>query len=76
MNDKIKNSFIFHTAVVTFDEMTKYEQEIMDKYFKEWKESELSVELQTMMHIVLSRYQVDLKNKLYVIKDGRTENEY
>lgn len=76
MKDKIKNSFIFHTATVTFDEMEKYEKEIMDKYYREWKEAGLSPELQLMMIIVLSKYQVDLKDKLYIIRKGRTENEY
>lgn len=76
MKDKIKNSFIFDTVTVSFDEMSKYETEIMDKYFKEWKEAELSNELQFIMMVALSRYQVDIKDKLFVIKKGRTNNEY
>lgn len=76
MKDKIKNSYIFDTVTVTFDEMSKYETEIMDKYFKEWKEAEISNELQFIMIAILSKYQVDLKDKLYMIKKGRTENEY
>lgn len=73
MKEKIKNAFIFNEMTVDIEEFHEKMTEVVTKYMREWAEDNVSIDIQLAMTVVLSRFEVDLMDKIFVIKQGRTK---
>lgn len=76
MKEKIKNAFIFNEMTVDIEDFHEKMTEVVTKYMREWAEDDINFDIQLAMTALLSRFEVDLMDKIFVIKSGRTKNEH
>ena len=73
MTEKLKNAFIFNEMTVDIEEFHEKMTELLTEYIKEWEEDDISLDNQLLMTAIISRFEVDLMDKIFVIKQGRTK---
>lgn len=73
MKEKLKNAFIFNEMTIDIEEFHEKMTEVVTKYMREWAEDDVSIDMQIVMTVILSRFEVDLMDKIFVIKEGRTK---
>lgn len=73
MTEKLKNAFIFNEMTVDIEEFHEKMTELLTEYIKEWEKDDVSLDAQLLMTAIISRFEVDLMDKIFVIKQGRTK---